>query len=185
MRWRRSRSRARSRERHADASRNPLPSLNRPSASVGGVSRQGALWILAGLAGITLAAGITWATSQLTSQHIGLSSEPVSAARGLAPLRTETSPATTTHSGTTRKRSPAPAKTTAQPAAPAPAVTGSPPTTQAPAEQTSTGGSEGSGGSQPSPRPTTTTGGRSPNREGSGGDDGSHREGRAGRERDD
>ena len=44
------------------------------------------------MAGIALAAGITWATSQLTSQHIGLSSEPFSAARGLAPHVTETAP---------------------------------------------------------------------------------------------
>ena len=50
-----------------------------------GMSRQAALWALAALLGIALTAGITWATSQLTSQHIGLSSEPVSAGSRLAP----------------------------------------------------------------------------------------------------
>jgi hypothetical protein len=49
------------------------------------MSRQAALWVLAALAGIVLTAGITWATSQLTSQHIGISSEPLSAGHGLAP----------------------------------------------------------------------------------------------------
>jgi hypothetical protein len=56
------------------------------------MSRRGALWVLAGLLGIAIAAGITWATSQLTSQHIGLSSEPLSAARGLAPSSLERPP---------------------------------------------------------------------------------------------
>ena len=49
------------------------------------MSRQAALWALAALLGIALTAGITWATSQLTSQHIGLSSEPISAGSRLAP----------------------------------------------------------------------------------------------------
>lgn len=42
-------------------------------------------WALAALLGIVLTAAITWATSQLTSQRIGLSSEPVSAGGRLAP----------------------------------------------------------------------------------------------------
>jgi hypothetical protein len=49
------------------------------------MSRQAALWTLAALLGISLTAGITWATSQLASQHIGLSSEPISAGARLAP----------------------------------------------------------------------------------------------------
>jgi hypothetical protein len=53
------------------------------------MSRQSALWILAGVLGIVLAAAITWATSQLAGQHIGLSSEPISAARALAPRSPE------------------------------------------------------------------------------------------------
>lgn len=65
------------------------------------MSRQTALWALAALLGLVLTAGITWATSQLTSQHIGLSSEPVSGRRRLAPAVTE---ATTPRRTTTRKR---------------------------------------------------------------------------------
>jgi hypothetical protein len=53
------------------------------------MSRQAALWLLAAVAGIVIAAGITWATSQITSQHIGISSEPLSAADQLAPAETE------------------------------------------------------------------------------------------------
>jgi hypothetical protein len=44
-----------------------------------------ALWALAAVLGIALAAGISFATSQLTSQRIGLGSEPLTAGRRLAP----------------------------------------------------------------------------------------------------
>jgi hypothetical protein len=62
-----------------------LPTPNHRQASLGRMSRQAALWAFAALLGIALAAGITWATGQLTSQHIGLSSEPLSAGSRLAP----------------------------------------------------------------------------------------------------
>ncbi|HXD54981.1 MAG TPA: hypothetical protein VN618_09545 [Solirubrobacteraceae bacterium] len=58
--------------------------------------RQTALWALAALLGLMLAAGVSWATSTLTSQHIGLSSEAETAGRRLAPPEaTRSSPATT------------------------------------------------------------------------------------------
>jgi hypothetical protein len=44
---------------------------------------------LAALLGIVLTAGMTWATSRLTSQHIGISSEPISAGARLAPPTAE------------------------------------------------------------------------------------------------
>ena len=44
-----------------------------------------ALWILGALAGVVLAAGVTYAASSLSTQRIGLSSEPVNAGRELAP----------------------------------------------------------------------------------------------------
>ena len=47
--------------------------------------RNASLWTLAAVSGIIMAAGISWTTSQLTSQHIGLSSEPLTAGRRLAP----------------------------------------------------------------------------------------------------
>lgn len=157
------------------------------------MSRQGVLWILAGVAGITLAAGITWATSQLTSQHIGLSSEPVSAARGLAPHATEAAPRARTPLSTIRRRHAplAPGTTATQPtlATPTgstPPTTGATPSspTPAPAEPRPTGGGEGSSGSRQAPG--TRTGGRTSQPEGGHGDDGSApRERPAGHERDD
>lgn len=58
------------------------------------MSRRTAIWLLAALLGIVVTAAITWATSQLTSQRIGLASEPLSAGSGLAP-GAEANPAVT------------------------------------------------------------------------------------------
>ena len=44
-------------------------------------------WIAVGLVGLTLAAGVTYAATQLSSQRIGLSAEPPSAGKQLAPRR--------------------------------------------------------------------------------------------------
>jgi hypothetical protein len=93
------------------------------------MSRQAALWLLAAVAGIVIAAGITWATSQITSQHIGISSEPVSAADQLAPAETE---------GADRGRSDAKAHTKA---APGPSSSGLTP--QAPRSSGDDGSAEG------------------------------------------
>jgi hypothetical protein len=48
-------------------------------------------WIVAAVLGLALAAGITLAASQLSSQHIGLSGEPLSAGDELVP-KTRTEP---------------------------------------------------------------------------------------------
>jgi hypothetical protein len=53
--------------------------------------------------GIAVAAAITWGTSQLARQHIGLASEPLSAGRRLLPTSTGTSKHPTT--GRTRTTS--------------------------------------------------------------------------------
>jgi hypothetical protein len=42
-------------------------------------------WILAGLLGLALAAGISYAATQLSSQRIGLAAEPPSVGEELAP----------------------------------------------------------------------------------------------------
>jgi hypothetical protein len=42
-------------------------------------------WVVAAVLGLALAAGITFAASQLSSQHVGLSGEPLSAGDELAP----------------------------------------------------------------------------------------------------
>jgi hypothetical protein len=70
--------------------------------------------------GIAVAAAITWGTSQLARQHIGLASEPLSAGRRLLPTSTGTSKHPTT--GRTRTTSttttpPATTPTTATPSA--------------------------------------------------------------------
>lgn len=44
-------------------------------------------WIAVGLVGLALAAGVTYAATQLSSQRIGLSAEPPSAGEDLAPSR--------------------------------------------------------------------------------------------------
>jgi hypothetical protein len=64
-------------------------------------------WIAVGLVGLALAAGVTYAATQLSSQRIGLSAEPPSAGEELAPRgRTTTTPRHRAHdddpSGTSR-----------------------------------------------------------------------------------
>ncbi len=71
------------------------------------MSRRAAIWALGALLGIVVTAAITWGASRLTSQHIGLSSEPLSAGRSLAPRpASEPAPtrATTTTTTVTRTR---------------------------------------------------------------------------------
>lgn len=51
-------------------------------------------WIVAAVLGLALAAGITLAASQLSSQHIGLSGEPLSAGDELVPKSRATPTAT-------------------------------------------------------------------------------------------
>jgi hypothetical protein len=95
--------------------------------------RRTALVAVLAVLGIAIAAAITWGTSQLVRQRIGLASEPLTAGRWLLPPVTST-PA---------QRKPAPVTRTST-AAPA---TGTPPRTQ-PVPTPSTAG--------PSPPATTT-----------------------------
>ena len=43
------------------------------------MTRHAAIWALAALAGFALAVGVTYAASRLSTQHVGLSSEPLTA----------------------------------------------------------------------------------------------------------
>lgn len=89
------------------------------------VSRKTLMWALAAFSGIVLTAGITWVTSQLTSQRIGLSSEPISAGARLAPPRSarrKTPAAKKVHSGPPARST----NTSTQ------VTTNAPPTTQPP-----------------------------------------------------
>ena len=58
------------------------------------MTRSVILWTLAAIAGVVLVAGVTYAASGLSSQTIGLSSEPLSSGEELAPAATR-SPDTT------------------------------------------------------------------------------------------
>jgi hypothetical protein len=49
------------------------------------VSSRAILWTCGALLGIVATAAVAWAASQLTGQHVGLSSEPLSVVTGLAP----------------------------------------------------------------------------------------------------
>ena len=48
------------------------------------------LWFLGALAGVVLAAGVSYAASSLSTQRVGLSAEPPSAGADLAPRATAT-----------------------------------------------------------------------------------------------
>lgn len=54
------------------------------------VTRRTLLVVLAAVLGIVLAAAVTWGTSQLVRQHIGLASEPLTAGHRLLPSATST-----------------------------------------------------------------------------------------------
>ncbi len=106
-----------------------------------------ALWALAAVLGIVLAAGISFATSQLTSQHIGIGSEPLTAGRRLAPpppsgARRTTAPTRTQPPASTSPRTPA----TTQTSTTAPVVPAQPTVTEA----------EPPAAASPSPAPETS-----------------------------
>jgi hypothetical protein len=79
------------------------------------------LWILAAVAGVLLVAGVTAAASSLSTQTVGLSSEPLSAGEQLTPRATAQPTATPTPRPKARKkpeRTPTPAATAVPTAAP-------------------------------------------------------------------
>lgn len=88
------------------------------------------------LLGIVFAVGVTWATSQIVSQRIGLSSEPGSA--GLRLLAAPRRPRRPTRTSTSPHRAPAPTTTApSAPSVPAPSPNAEPELPQP------SGGSEG------------------------------------------
>lgn len=98
-----------------------------------------AAWILAGVAGLLLAAGLSTVAGTLSGQRIGLSSEPLTAGRALAPPRrrpepTPTPSPTATRTPTAVPTAPAPTGVpTVPPAAPTPTVAPTtPPAARAP-----------------------------------------------------
>lgn len=65
------------------------------------------VWFAVGLIGLALAAGVTYAATQLSSQRIGLSAEPPSAGDELAPAPARTHTRTTPPTRTTTPTVPA------------------------------------------------------------------------------
>jgi hypothetical protein len=80
------------------------------------------LWVLAAVAGVLLVAGVTAAASSLSTQTIGLSSEPLTAGEQLTPRATATPTATATATpkpkARRKKRTPTPTPTPAATATP-------------------------------------------------------------------
>ncbi len=122
--------------------------------------RRTLLVLVTALLGIVIAAAITWGTSQLVRQRIGLASEPLTVGRRLLPPAVRT-PARSTPTSNPRRTSSstpthAPARTTSSTPTPAPSappvVTPEPtpepvPSEAAPAEPSASGGgSERDGG---------------------------------------
>ena len=102
------------------------------------------VWIVVGLLGLVLAAGVSYAATLLSSQRIGLAAEPPSAGEDLAPAAARTTTATARPARTTTART-VPRTSTA----PAPVQTAPPtaaPTQSSPAPATSSGGDDGEGG---------------------------------------
>ncbi len=101
-----------------------------------------ALVVLLALLGIAFAIAVTWATSQIVSQRIGLSSEPVSAGLRLlpAPRRPSQAPRTST------TRSTPTATTTITTSTPSPPVSSAPPVTEPTPAPPRGGTGEGAGG---------------------------------------
>jgi hypothetical protein len=92
--------------------------------------RNTVLLAVAALAGIVVAAAITWGTSQLVRQHIGLASEPLTAGSSLTPPQARPGPAlapAATRSTRSAAHTPAAAPSAPARAAPVPAETPSSP----------------------------------------------------------
>ncbi len=104
-----------------------------------------ALWILGALAGVVLAAGVTYAASSLSTQRIGLSSEPVNAGRELAPRATATRTPTATPTPKPKKKKKRP-KPTATPRPTATTVPTAVPTAVPTVDDHGGGGGDDSGG---------------------------------------
>jgi hypothetical protein len=119
------------------------------------MSRRSLVWVLAALLGIALTAGVTWASSQLSSQRIGLSAEPISAGVRLAPpvnttstQRVVTQPSrTTTTTLTVTTPAPAPAPPEGVPQKTTPSTRPGEDGTQGRGDSGGSGGSGGSAGS--------------------------------------
>ena len=100
------------------------------------------LWILGAFAGVLLAAGVTYAASSLSTQQIGISSEPVSAGEDLAPALT----ATPTPTPTPKRKQRRPKRTSTPTPTPTPAPRATATPTPVPTADDHGGGGDDRGG---------------------------------------
>lgn len=105
------------------------------------------LMSLVAVAGLVLAVGVTTAATKLTSQDVGLESEPLTAGEDLAPV-TEATDARTTRTATGEARTTTPPRrTTSTPTqAPVPPPAEATPPTAAPVPEVGDSGGEDDGG---------------------------------------
>ncbi len=110
-------------------------------------ARRSLVVALVAVLGIAVAAAITWGTSQLVRQRIGLASEPLTAGRRLLPSTTST------RSQTARRTTPAPTSATSTPSRTQPAQTSTAPAVESPSSsspsRTSTTEAPSANASQP------------------------------------
>jgi hypothetical protein len=111
--------------------------------------RRTASFLLAAVLGIVLAAAVTWGTSQLVRQRIGLASEPLTAGQRLLP------PTTHESSATGKSRSRGKATTATPPPSPTPAGAPSPSTQAGSAPESPPTGARGSGADRADSAPGT------------------------------
>lgn len=114
-----------------------LPPANPRRASFSRMSRRAVAWTLAAVLGLALAAGVSWATSRLTSVRIGLASEPITAGSRLAPQNRAAGAGGTT----TRNATPRASKRTTRPQLTEPSVRPPAATSPEPPAAGRTGGS--------------------------------------------
>jgi hypothetical protein len=141
-------------------------------------TRRTALVAVVAVLGIALAAAITWGTSQLVRQRIGLASEPLTAGRRLLPpvanaparVRHTPRPMSTTSTPTRRRFSP---RSSTTPSFPPTSSTATPSTTtlSPPAATTPSSVPSAPAGPPAESTPPSSRGSR-----GDGGDSGSHRD---------
>jgi hypothetical protein len=91
-------------------------------------------WVALAIVGLVLAAGVSLAASHLSSQHIGLSSEPLDAGQQLVPKTTPSRPAAKQHHRRKHPGSSTPTQITPAPVLPAPVQPTPTPVQPAPAQ---------------------------------------------------
>jgi hypothetical protein len=120
------------------------------------------LWAAGALLGIAVTAALTWSVSQLSSQRIGLSSQPLSVIRGLAPP-----PAEDQSAGSVNRR----ARSPEVPVAPPPSTTSTAPHLSVPGNRPPAPAASPSHGGQSRAGSATTSAGSLPSPGGDHADD--------------